>query len=269
MNKIQGLFSREPVKVFCNKHGEVNSFRVMLPSGREVNAVCPECVKERDAEAKEAEKRRGDELRAAAIIERRKNSIYEAGVMPRFADKGLDSYLPSDPAQAAAKLIAEQYISEIEIKAKDGMGLIFSGGVGVGKTHLSSAILVAALDCGHSVRYMTCQDMISAIRDTWRKTSEESETQVIRKLSREIDFMVIDEVGVQRGTDEEKNLMFRIMDSRYGHRKPVIILTNLDAAGLKEFLGERIYDRLRECCKWVSINSKSHRAKKKQAEAGN
>ena len=109
--------------------------------------------------------------------------------------------------------------------------------------------------------------MISAVRDTWRKTSDESETQVIRRLSRDIDFMVIDEVGVQRGTDEEKNLMFRIMDSRYGHRKPVIILTNLDADGLKEFLGERIYDRLRECCKWVSINSKSQRAAKKKQPA--
>jgi DNA replication protein DnaC len=60
------------------------------------------------------------------------------------------------------------------------------------------------------------------------------------------DLLILDEVGVQFGSDTEKLLLFDVLNERYEQRKPTLLLSNLALDGVKAFLGERIYDRLRE-----------------------
>ena len=61
-----------------------------------------------------------------------------------------------------------------------------------------------------------------------------------------LDLLVIDEVGVQFGSDTEKMFMFDIIDGRYQEMKPTILISNLAIEGIKKLMGERIIDRLRE-----------------------
>ena len=56
--------------------------------------------------------------------------------------------------------------------------------------------------------------------------------------------MIIDEIGVNKGTDAEKMLLNQIIDQRTGHLKPIGILTNLDSNQLANMLGVRIMRRL-------------------------
>lgn len=70
------------------------------------------------------------------------------------------------------------------------------------------------------------------------------------------DLLILDEVGVQFGSDTERLLLFDILNERYERRRPTILMSNLaldDAEeggrvvpGIKSYLGERVFDRLRE-----------------------
>ena len=57
---------------------------------------------------------------------------------------------------------------------------------------------------------------------------------------------MLDEVGSQFGSDTEKLFIFDIIDGRYQNMKPTILISNLDIDGIKDAIGDRCVDRLRE-----------------------
>jgi len=73
-------------------------------------------------------------------------------------------------------------------------------------------------------------------------------------------LLVLDEIGVQYGTDGEQTILFDVLDRRYRDLKPSILLTNQDKAGFKQYIGERVFDRLTETSKWVAFDWQSYRA---------
>jgi DNA replication protein DnaC len=93
--------------------------------------------------------------------------------------------------------------------------------------------------------FTTVQRAMRRVKDTFRKGAEESESQAIAVLTYP-DLLIIDEIGVQFGSEFEKNMMFDILNERYEKRRPTLLLSNLTAQEVKLFLGERIYDRLKE-----------------------
>ena len=56
----------------------------------------------------------------------------------------------------------------------------------------------------------------------------------------------VDEIGVQFGSDTEKMFIFEVLDGRYNKMKPTILISNLPISGIKECIGDRCIDRLRE-----------------------
>jgi DNA replication protein DnaC len=117
-------------------------------------------------------------------------------------------------------------------------------------------------------QYMTCMELIQILRSTWRKDSEVSELRMLDRFAK-IPLLVIDEVGVQYGTDSEQNHLFDVLDRRYREMMPTILLTNQDKDGFKTFVGERVYDRMTECARWVSFTWQSYRpqARKEMRDA--
>ena len=74
-----------------------------------------------------------------------------------------------------------------------------------------------------------------------------------------VPLLVIDEIGVQYGTDSEQTILFDVLDKRYRDMRPTILLTNQNTIGLKAFIGERAFDRLTETARWVAFDWPSHR----------
>lgn len=60
------------------------------------------------------------------------------------------------------------------------------------------------------------------------------------------DLLILDEVGVQFGTDYEKVIITDIINRRYNDMRPTIILSNLDELELCDYLGARVMDRMFE-----------------------
>lgn len=180
-----------------------------------------------------------------------------AGIPPKFRGVGFDDYLVVLPEQKCALEIARRYAENFADHLIVGRSLVFMGGLGTGKTHLVCAILQSlahhcfperegyATRVGYTVRYSTSSEIIRNLRDTWRRDSDRSEDDVLRKL---VDYrlLAIDEVGVGYGTDAEKAQLTELIDARYRANHPTLIATNLDRAGLSEWLGERACDRLRD-----------------------
>lgn len=240
MNHISDGFNRKSEPRNCPKHGDFTDTGIILMS-RVVWAGCPACMAERQA-IKDAEdaKRREEEQQAAWM---RKLQI--SGIPERFHDRRISGFKAETPAMQNAKSIALEYAQSWPDPMATGQSLLFCGKPGTGKTHLASAIGMGAMKAGGSVAFTTAMAAVRAIRETWRKDSERSENEVIDAFTKP-SLLIIDEVGQQYGSDGEKVILFDIINARYEKRRPMIVMSNLDLAGLSEFLGERAFDRLRE-----------------------
>lgn len=246
-------FTRDSV---CEIHGSYIENGYQLLSDRTNWTGCQQCAAIRKQEQEQTEALK-QEKEAQARFEKRLN---QAGIPSRFRDRDFSNFVAESKEQKHALTIAKDFSENFAEHHKNGTSLIMSGKAGTGKSHLALAIAKSVMP-RYTAMYLNALDAVRMIRDTWRKDSEQSESDVLNLLGT-IDLLVIDEVGVQNGTDNEQMLMFDIINRRYRDMMPTILLTNLGTKGFSEYLTERSYDRLRENGIWVTFNWDSYRGKK-------
>ena len=120
---------------------------------------------------------------------------------------------------------------------------MFCGGVGAGKTHLAVGIAHRLMEQGRIAVFTSVINAIRRVKDTYRRDSG-GQAQVVAGFIRP-DLLILDEVGVQFGSETEKMILFEIINGRYEQLKPTIVISNHKDA-LTDYLGERVVDRLRE-----------------------
>ena len=240
----------------CEAHGlYVSRGRRVGRVGVEVWSGCPNCARaERDQAARDAEHAAQEARRL-----RLESALFGSLLPDRFIGRGFGDYLAETPGQERALAKVRDLVERFGAHAKVGTTLILAGGVGTGKSHLAGAAIQALLPA-RLCMYLTTSGLIRMVRETWRKDAARSEGEVLADLAR-VDLLVVDEVGVQYGTDSEKTLMLEVLDARYMARRPTILITNLDRGAFQAFIGDRLYDRLREVGTWVSFNWDSYRAR--------
>ena len=217
----------------CPKHGKYEARKV-----GHIVQECPKCL---------AERQRGE---SGAVIPMQSRAVelnrYACGFPKRFAACRFDNYRADNDGQQYALNTAKGYAEHFRHDAHTtGACLSFMGTVGTGKTHLACAIGNTVLDGGFKVLYVTARQAVNAIKETWRRDSPTTESQALAKFLAP-DLLIFDEVGVQFNTEAEKVLMFDIIDGRYGRMLPSVVISNLTLDGLKEYMGARSVDRLRE-----------------------
>lgn len=240
----------------CDAHGEYKG-RIYRLGGVDRRSPCPRCaaeaalVAERQAEVDRERQRAQRALDAAA------EALVVAKVPRRFVGKTFETYVAETPKQQAALTICRQYAEDFSEHRRAGTGLTLSGGTGTGKSHLASAIIHSIIP-GRSALYATVSDVLRSVRDTWRRDSQMSTGQIVATL-RGLDLLVVDEIGVQSGTDGEHTILYDVLDGRYRDCAPTILLTNLGAAAMQQAIGDRLFDRLRETSRWVQCDWESYR----------
>lgn len=236
----------------CARHGEYMSNGTRLKS-RDVWSTCPGCSADRQAKEK-AERIREQALREANT---RLYHLQQAAIPQRFIERTLDTFKAATPEQQHAFRIATDFASNFEAHYKKGSWLVFSGLPGTGKSHLAAGILQAIMPA-YLGKYFTCMEVIQYIRSTWRKESDASEVDVLSEFA-SLPLLVIDEIGMQYGTESEQNHLFDVLDRRYRDMMPTILLTNQNKDGFRQYVGDRIYDRMTECARWVPFAWDSYR----------
>ena len=148
-----------------------------------------------------------------------------AAIPARFADKRLDNFAPHAEPRRALEL-ARRYADGFGAEAaKSGASLVFCGGVGAGKTHLAVGIAHRLMEQGRIAVFTSVINAIRRVKDTYRRDSGQSEAQVAGFIRP--DLLILDEVGVQFGSETEKMILFEIINGRYEQLKPTIVISNL------------------------------------------
>lgn len=229
----------KPETLHCEKHGDYEVKYLDFGSRVIERRNCGKCAEESEAARKEKEK--------AEEIERAKMARYQrlinAGVSKRNIGKTFDSFNVSHEGQQKALDACKSLCQAIK-SGNRAPNMFMIGSVGTGKTHLSASIIHDLLPM-HSVNHVRMIDLMRELKDTWRRDSERSETDVINHYAN-LDLLIIDEVGIQFGSDAEKMFIFDIINGRYDNIKPTVLISNLDLQNLKATLGDQVVDRLRE-----------------------
>ncbi|QCT21793.1 AAA family ATPase [Jejubacter calystegiae] len=235
----------EIVAAHCESHGEYEQ-RVRTITGMikipPNHTECPGCLREqldelhREREQIDAEARR-------RTIERLK---LDFRVPERFADCTLDNYVPGCDDAKKALRVCQAYASKWPDRLKRGGGLVMCGKPGTGKNHLALAIAQHVIEKHQSTAvFTTALKIAREYKATWSKSATRSEDDVIRQFTRP-DLLIIDEVGVQFGSEAEKLIMFEIINTRYERMRPTILISNQSKEELSAFIGERVIDRMND-----------------------
>ena len=162
-----------------------------------------------------------DALLRAELEERERNIVQrrlKEAKLPRL--KTLEEF----NFAAAAKLISAQHISELATGAYITRcePVIFLGETGTGKSHLATALIVAACQQKRRARFETAVGLINELSEAQQKK------QLGRALARwsRYDVVAIDEVGYVPTTEEGAELLYQVISER-AERGALILTTNL------------------------------------------
>ncbi|HEJ0334114.1 TPA: ATP-binding protein [Klebsiella aerogenes] len=230
----------------CDKHGQFEQRIREMHAGHRVmttsKSECPECMKERIR--KHREDHRAQELRVKENQIERLMSILQ--LPERFANSTMENYFPVNEEAARCLKLCKAYAEKWPERLKQGGGLVMCGKPGTGKNHLALAIAKHVIkEHQNSALFTTALRIARLFKSTWSKNAERTESEVIR-IYTDPDLLIIDEVGVQFGSEAEKLILFEIINTRYERMMPTILISNLPKDELSEFIGERVIDRMND-----------------------
>ncbi|MDQ1524598.1 MAG: replication protein DnaC [Pyrinomonadaceae bacterium] len=194
-----------------------------------------------------------------------RTKMLEGARIPRRYDGcSLHNYFPAPNNGTQLKAFNYAFRLVREFPAVD-RGLLFMGTVGVGKTHLSVAILRGLMERGVPCLFYEFGSLLKEIQDSYNKISHTSELRLLAPVY-QAEVLVLDELGASKPTDWVRDTMMQIIGTRYNDKKLTIFTTNyLDARRaatdetLEDRVGVRLRSRLFEMCKTVHIEGEDYR----------
>ena len=142
--------------------------------------------------------------------------------------------------------------------------VVLLGPPGTGKTHLSVALGVKAVEAGYSVMFLTLETLMSRLIRAYRENRIERALQqlVYPKL------LILDELGYLPLTREEASLFFRLLVRRY-EKASLVITSNKSFLDWGEIFNDQvlataILDRLLHHATTINIKGESYRLKEKR-----
>ncbi len=168
-----------------------------------------------------------------------------------------------------AKAVAKRFVAHWP--AVDA-GLLVTGPVGVGKTHLAVAILNELVDTkGATGLFCDFSDLLDRIQASFGKGSDESQDDIVAPY-RDAGLLVLDELGARRPSDWVREVLYGLLNTRYNRGRLTILTTNFaddpDGRGgetLEMRVGAPVRSRLWEMTQLVAISAddfrRTHRAR--------
>ena len=209
------------------------------------------------------------QLSEQELLEREKRAAARRLKAAHFPNlKTLDDFdfaaQPSLNKLLVAELIRGAYVDQRE-------SVILMGNPGTGKTHIATALGVAACGLGRKVRFWKVTELITTLMEA----REERQLLKMKKQLARLDLLILDELGYVPTSKLGAELLFDVISQAY-ERTSVIVTTNLPFEQWPEVLGsERLtgaaLDRLTHRCHILEANGESYRlqdAKRRGSKEG-
>ena len=237
---------------------------------------------------------RADGTRIAQVCEcrvarRSERQIAAAKIPRRYMHCTLEEYVPGGNQSLSAALVrARNFVKAYPLET-NGNGLLLTGSIGVGKTHLAVGMLQALItERGAKGLFCDYRDLLKQIQDSYGR-NDLSERQILAPVF-EAEVLVLDELGAAKPTDWVWDTVQHILNTRYNDQRTTIITTNYandsetdstrwdnlpkakadamraqNVGTLGDRITERMRSRLQEMCVVVEMTGEDFRQKVKRA----
>jgi len=209
---------------------------------------------------------RAAELKRQKEIDRQNNQqkrinqlIHEGVYEPGYTDC---IFANDDNSNPKISRTCHKYVDKWDEVLAKNIGLMFYGPKGTGKSFFAYSIANALIEKCEPVCITSFTRLLSAA------ASLDNRQKVIDRLNA-YSLLVLDDIGAERqsnkdGVSYSQEIMFNIINGRYGIRKPLIVTTNYDVetfSNPSDIAYGRIYDRILEMCPVrIKIDGESRRA---------
>ena len=218
--------------------------------------------------------------------------LAQARIPKRYANCTLEEFSTvfggADPSLSKAKCTAKGLIENFH-PGRTGKGLLLTGDIGAGKTHLAVGILRELVENkGARGLFVDYRELLKEIQHSYNPQVATTELDILRPVF-EAEVLVLDELGAVKPTDWVWDTVAHILNTRYNHELMTIITTNyanepdsrtqgnLNPASseaavqanrsqtLGDRIGERMRSRLQEMCAVVKMSGGDFRQKVRSA----
>ncbi len=183
-------------------------------------------------------------------------------------------------------LLSARRFSEGFPAETDGRGLLLTGAIGAGKTHLAVGVLRELVEQkGARGLFVDYRELLKEIQHSYNPQVATTELDILRPVF-DAEVLVLDELGAVKPTDWVWDTVAHILNTRYNHKRTTIITTNysnhppamVESSGggaqpriaaaramreetLGDRIGERMRSRLQEMCILVKMHGEDFRQK--------
>jgi DNA replication protein DnaC len=212
--------------------------------------------------------------------DREERRLASARIPERYRQYTLDGYETAfrgaDQSLSRAHLTARKFVDAYPVDTA-GKGLLFTGSIGVGKTHLAVGVL------RRLIQEKGCKGLFCDYRELLKNIQNSYNSQVKPVFAAEV--LVLDDLGAQKPNEWVWDTVALILNTRYNDKQTTIITTNypdlaagsgaksdVERAAREQTLGDRIGDRMRsrlaEMCVKVEVTGEDFRQTVKRARFG-
>ena len=196
--------------------------------------------------------------------DRRVRLIDEARIPKLYAETTLQTYRPEQGnlSQMRAFKCAHSLVRDYPLADR---GVLFTGSVGVGKTHLAVGILRGLIEKGIACRFYEYRSLLKEIQNSYDPNTQTSEMSILEALF-DYEVIVLDELGAVRPSEWVQDTIGLIINARYNEKKLTILTTNYAGDNgsaavetLSDRIGIRLRSRLYQMCKTVVVEGLDYR----------
>jgi DNA replication protein DnaC len=221
--------------------------------------------------------------RCDCVLQLQGKRFLEAARIPRrYRHCELSNFEHEGPFRslASAHMASLRFVDEFPLESA---GLLLTGPVGCGKTHLAVGIAKELiLQKASACLFYDYRELLKEIQNSYNASVQATEMEVLRPVF-EAQVLVLDELGAAKPTEWVWDTVSHILNTRYNDKRTTIITTNykdLPPAGVEpegrtvraareetlgDRIGERMRSRLHEMCRIVRVEGEDFRMKYKSA----
>ena len=194
------------------------------------------------------------------------------------------NFAGADSSLRTALYSARKFVKGYPVET-GGRGLLLTGSIGVGKTHVAVGAAIALMqERGAQVLFCDYRELLKEIQRSYDRQTRSTEFEVLKPVF-EAEVLILDELGAQKPTGWVFDTIGLVLNTRYKDRLTTIVTTNYpdlpeakydltetQKAGRIETLGDRIGERMRsrlaEMCVRIEMTGADFRQSAGRARFG-